>query len=539
MIPAIVLVQAAFAAQVELALDTADLREGQTVGLSLVVHDAEARGVPKLTLPDGLSASFESQSQQNIIVNFKASRSVTYRYALTALKAGDYTLGPLTIDTSAGPLTVPATPVKVGAREASGAGLDQVLADYAEGAVYVGQIVMVHLRFATDKTLVNGGWSPPQPNGFTPDPNVDPLTTTAHLQQDGKPLTASDFYLALRASKPGKQVIPGGVLQAQFAVSRRRHQDPFGGGLPLFSDIAGFTDVRTDVFSAPPHEVDVKPVPEQGRPATYTGLVGQFTIQVDPSSTDVGVGQTVTLDVTVAGNGALAGVNLPPLSGDGFTVYDDKPDVKTQLTDGKYAATATFKRAIVPDRPGDLALPPVELSWFDPAAGSFRTERSAPLTLHVTGTASSTQISSYAGNNPTPKPVDALGEDILPIRATATVGAPLPGTWALGFLVPGLGLLAAQLAPLVKLPRRAAPVDRRVRWEELPTAPEARSAALDRIFREEAARRLGMSAEALHREDAAKLGADADGIYKELEALRYGGRGTAPEARIRAFVEGG
>jgi hypothetical protein len=327
--------------------------------------------------------------------------------------------------------------------------------------------------------------------------------------------------------------MPGGVIQAQYAVTRKRGGR--SGELPLFQDLPGFTDVRTEVFSAAPKEVEVKALPDAGRPASFTGLVGQFTMKATPSATEVGVGQTVTVDVEVEGDGALGGVSLPPLQGDGFTVYDDKPAVEAQIVDGKYRARATFKRAIVPDRPGDLSLPPVELAWFDPVEGRYRTGASAPITLKVTGAASQTEIASFAKS--APKPVDALGEDILPVRATARISAPLPGQAAWGLLLPGLLLLSAQLLPRLKRAPKA-PVEARLRWEDLPIEHDARLGALDRLFREEAARRLSLVPAALHREDVAKLGPEAEGIYRELEALRYGGRGEAPEARIRAFVEG-
>lgn len=527
------LVAAALAAQAQLVLETADIHEGQTVGLNLVVRDAEARGVPRLTAPDGLTLAFEGQSQQHMINNFKASSSTTYRYALTATKAGDYTLGPWSVESSAGSLKVDAVQLKVGSRESTTSAVDQVVAEIGADTAWVGQVLMLHLRFVTDKTLVSGRWSPPDPQGFTAEPSVQPLPTEARLSQDGKQLNVQELFYTLRAARPGRQVIPGGVIQAQFAVSRKRSTR--NGDLPIFQDLPGFTDVRTEVFSAKPKEIEVKALPEAGRPKSFTGLVGQFTMTASPSVNEVGVGQTVTVDIEVVGDGALGGVNLPPLTGDGFAIYDDKPLVEAQIVDGRYRARALFKRAIVPDRPGDLTLPPIELSWFDPVAGAYHTEASPPITLKVTGASTQTEIASFATS--APKPVDALGEDILPVRANARVSAALPGTASWAMLLPGVLLLAAQVLPKLKRTPRAA-VEARMRWEDLPQEPDARLAALDRMFREEAARRLSMAPAALHREDAAKLGPECEAIYKELDTLRYGGRGTAPEARIRTFVEG-
>lgn len=523
----------ALAAQVDLALDTPDVREGQTVGLSLTVHDADARGIPQVPVPDGLSASFESQSQQHVILNFKASKSTTYRYALTALKAGKYSIGPVRVPSSAGELSSDVLRVEVGARPTGDGGLDELVAELGSRSLWVGQVVMLHLRFATSRALVNGEWHPPEVEGLTAEPSVQPLAARARIEQDGKPVSVEELYYPLRLGKAGARVLPGAVLQAQFAVARRRGGSR--GDLPIFQDIPGFTDVRTETFSAAPRPIEIKPLPEAGRPASFTGLVGDFRLSMTPSATTVGVGQTVTLELKVEGDGALGGVSLPPLQGEGFTVYDDKPAVEAAIVDGRYQASATFKRAIVPDRPGELLLPPFELSWFDPEAGDWRSGRTEALRLEVTGEARTTEVASFS--DAAARPVDRLGEDILPIHATAPVSAPLPPHLAWLLLAPGGLWLAAQGLPRVRLPRRAKVAVEG--WAPLPPEPEARLAEIDRRFRVAAAGRVGCSPEALRRDQAASLGTEAEALYKELEVLRYRhGEGDLPEARVRAFVEG-
>lgn len=523
----------AFAAKAELQLDTTEVREGQTVTLTLVVADATVRGVPRFTAPDGLDVSYQGQSQQRVIINFNSSLTTHYRYALGALRQGTYAIGPVTVQTDQGAIEAPAVRLDVTARPPGGD--DGLVAEIDTREAWVGQVLVYHLRFRTEKALVQGRWTPPDPGGLTAEPSVEPLSTEYELLEGGERVSVQELHYPLRATAAGRHTIPGAVLQAQFAVPKERRRRP-GHLDSIFRDLPGFSDVRSEVFSAPPTEVEVRPLPDAGRPPGFGGLVGRFTVTATASSAEVDVGDTVTVEVVVEGDGPLAGVGLPPLTADGFRVYDDQPAVESRLTDGRYRARAVFRRAIVPQRPGELTVPPIELSWFDPVEGRYVVESTEPLVLQVGGQAGNAAVASFAEART--RGVDALGEDILPVRTDTRVSAPLPAALAWVLVLPGAALLGAQAIGAMRA--RRVPKAAVYTFADLPSDPEGRLAGLERIFRERAARRLGVSVDGLHRDEVARLGPDAEALYRELEALRYGGaRGELPEARVRAFVEGG
>lgn len=520
----------ALAGQVALHLDSPDVREGQTVGLTLTVTDASPRGVPDLDLASGLSATFAGQSQAREMVNFKTSVSTIFHYELSALARGHYTLGPVSVNTSAGTLVAPPVLLDVGARPEAGT-LDALVGDLGAGAVYVGQVVVYHLRFTTANHVVSGRWAPPDADGFMAEPSVDPLTSEYPMTDGGKSVSVEELFFPLRATKVGSTTIPGGVFQAQFAVSRSRR----GGRPDLFRDIPGFSDVRSENYSSAPIAVDINAVPTAGRPSDYDGLVGHFSVETKASAADVKVGDTVTIEVTVTGNGSLSSAKLPPLTGQGFRVYDDQPAVEARIADGKYASVATFKRAIVPESPGDLSVPAAALSWFDPETRSFVSAASEPLLLHVSGAAGNADVTSFG--DAAPHGVDPLGEDILPVRTEARLSAPITGQRAWMLQVPGALLVVAGLVRRFR-PRRVATV-KAYGFSDLPTEPEARIAGLERILREAAAQKLSLSSEGLTVDDLAPLGADAVRVYKQLVAMRYGkDSGQLPESDVRALVAG-
>lgn len=527
-------VAAAWAAQVAIDVDTREVREGQTVGFTLTVVDATTRGPPQLELPDGLQASFQGQSQSRTIINFQSTTTTTFRYALTALRRGAYTLGPFTVATSEGALRTDVVTIEVGARTSGGS--ETLVADVPVEQAYVGQVVVYHLRFQTDKALVHGRWSPPQAEGFTVEPSVEPVTAEYQIEQDGRPVSVEELFYPLRASAPGERTIPGGVLQAGFAVARSRTRGQPG----VFGDFERFGDVRTEVFSAPSRPLRVVPLPDEGRPADFSGLVGHFEVTATASATDVQVGDTVTLEVVVRGDGPLAGFALPPLPGDGFRVYDDQPAAEAKLVDGAYVASATFKRAIVPQVPGRLTLPGVEVAYFDPTAGRYVTASTEPLELVVGGAATAAQVASFSGERTST--VDELGEDILPVRTAASVTRPWDVSWALALVAPGLLALCAEAlrGGAIRWRRRGPTVEALPTLEALPTDPEQRLSALEQALRAHVAARLGVPAPAVRRDDLQRLGAGAEAAeqaWRALENARYGGAAGAPEPLVRAALE--
>ncbi|MFN7147627.1 MAG: BatD family protein, partial [Myxococcota bacterium] len=362
-----------------------------------------------------------------------------------------------------------------------------LVATLGTDVAWVGQVLVYDLRFQTDERVVNGRWSPPDAPGFAVEPSVEPVTAEYTLQQDGKPLSVMELHYPIRASAAGKWTIPAGVLQAQFAVTdTRSRRSPAN----FIDGIGPFGNVRTEVYSSKPIDVEVRELPTEGRPADATGLVGQFAIEAKASETEVRVGDTVTVEVTVTGDAPLAGFSLPPLAGDGFRVYDDQPVVEARIEDGRYQARATFKRAIVPVAPGNVAVPPIELAYFDPAAEAWARASTAPIELKVGGEASLPNVIAEGGNA-APRGVDATGEDILPIRTDPSLSTPPPRALAAVLLAPGGLALLFQAARSLGRRRKIEEAERPLGFGDPPADPDARLAALERIFRERVAARLG------------------------------------------------
>ncbi len=541
----------AFAAQVSLRADTDSFGEGQSIGLALTVTDTSVRGgVPSFSVPEGLTAAFESQQQQQLMQNFNLTTSTMYRYTLTALRAGDFVIPAFEVVTAAGRLTTTPLALHVEARGASTSGVNELTGELSDVAQWVGQTLVYHLRFATDRQLANGNWVPPEGKGFALESGIEPVSTNYTVGQGDKRVAVQDLYLPLRFTEPGAFKVPGGALQAQFAVERSRRRR--GQMEQLFPDLGMFTDVRSEMFSAPSIPVSLKPPPKDGRPADYSGLIGHFSLtsgvtgSANKPPAEVKVGDTVTLSLELTGDSPVTGLKLPPLSGDGFRVYDDQPVTTGVIREGKLYTSSSFKRAVVPERPGPLTIPPVSISTFDPTAGQYVVLSSEPVSLAVVGAAATANVASFSAGPAAAAPVEPTDE-LLPVRPSPALAPPWPGRWALLLLLPG-ALLSAVLGPRLLLARRPARVKQsRLGFADLPLDVHDRLSGLEQIFREAVAPRLGMGAAAVHGEDLANLGvhaAEAEVVYRLIERARYAGGSSSAaeqvrtlEAALRDFVE--
>ena len=122
-----------------------------------------------------------------------------------------------------------------------------------------------------------------------------------------------------------------------------------------------------------PLVIHVHDLPQAGRPAGFSGAIGQFTVSGDASPTTVNVGDPVYLDFTISGNGNFDSVRAPALGLDpAWKSY--VPSSKMNYQDqARTEGTKIFQQAIIPNKNGTLPLPAANFSYFDPTAKKYVT----------------------------------------------------------------------------------------------------------------------------------------------------------------------
>jgi hypothetical protein len=127
-------------------------------------------------------------------------------------------------------------------------------------------------------------------------------------------------------------------------------------------------------------QVDVQPLPTQGRPNSFSGGVGDFDVVSAVDKVEVPANQAVTLTVKVEGRGNVEAIAEPKAKWpSNVELYDTKGAVKS----GKGVGQKTFEFLLIPRQPGPLELPSLEFTYFDPKKSEYVTKKTDPIKINV------------------------------------------------------------------------------------------------------------------------------------------------------------
>lgn len=198
------------------------------------------------------------------------------------------------------------------------------------------------------------------------------------VTENGQRYSRFRFPARITVSKPGPLELEPLVVAASLETGTQR-------------DRFGFRSSKYDIFRAQDvaRRLVVRPLPQQGRPASFENAIGSsFSIEVQASSTVVQVGDPIELNIKVRGDGPMEGLSLPTLTGpEGlpeslFGVLDTSAVGTIDASDNSktFEVTARVKSAEARE------IPPISFSYFDPQTGTYGTARSRPIALSVQGT---------------------------------------------------------------------------------------------------------------------------------------------------------
>jgi hypothetical protein len=141
--------------------------------------------------------------------------------------------------------------------------------------------------------------------------------------------------------------------------------------------------------ASPARTLPVRDVPTTGRPANFTGAVGTFAVEARVDSQTVQSGDALTYHVFVTGDGNVKSMKPPVLSlPPGIKEYAPKESAEQTPNPVDYQVRKEFAFILVPEEdvkgPTAMTLPPVEVPYYDPAAGTFQIARSSPVPITVT-----------------------------------------------------------------------------------------------------------------------------------------------------------
>ncbi|WP_296317067.1 BatD family protein [Winogradskyella sp. UBA3174] len=130
--------------------------------------------------------------------------------------------------------------------------------------------------------------------------------------------------------------------------------------------------------------INVKPLPEQGKPSDFTGAVGNFNFKVTTTKTALDATESLQAKIEVSGKGNLNLFELPKLTTpSSLEVYEPehKENVRTNLGGMQGAISDTY--TIVPQFKGKYPIPSVSFSYFDLKTESYKRVTSDEIVIDV------------------------------------------------------------------------------------------------------------------------------------------------------------
>lgn len=458
-------------------------------------------GEPALPKVDGLTFRPVEQASSFQSVNGAVTSTVRHVYQVTASRAGIYTIPAIQFRGGrTTPLVLEVVPTRPGARGAQrlpgaslppppiGAASAQPGASSAEPTggrdafvrmsvpkqqLYVGELMPVGFKayFRSDIGVNLDGPPAIESDAFT----ISNLTHTPVQSQElirGIPYTVLSWSSGLVPVRDGSFSLTFQLpvtLQIQERVTTDQWPDlaemlAEGGLDSSFLNDSGFKSLlggvvdRPMTLKAPATTISVLSLPMAGRPAGFSGAIGSFDVRSQATSAKAAQGDPLTVTLSVEGEGNFDRVSSSEMPSDAvWKTYRPSVTFSPQDSVG-LRGTKKFDQTVVPLQPGDLRVPSLEFSYFDPKLRDYVTRRTAPIAVEVTpGQGVAARATVMAGTSGT-SAANGVQSPVTPAPVMVSVGRFVPSLrpiiqqpWFLA--VPGIPL-AVMAGGLLYLRRR-------------------------------------------------------------------------------------
>ncbi|MEX1383763.1 BatD family protein [Lutibacter sp.] len=326
-----------------------------------------------------------SSSVNQSWINGKASYAQSYIYILEPKKEGEFLIAPAEIEYN--DQIVKSNAIKITVVDAVEIPKDpnnpefiaqqniHLVAEVSNLNPYVGEgIYVVYKLFVSENISVND-WrvsESPQYNGFW---NQDIEVKDINVKK-GK-YNGEDYrYIVLKRAvlipqRDGKLKIEPIKMDFSVGIPTGRG-DFFGNMITKNINYATASAIRT---------VNVKQLPEQGKPIDFAGAVGEFDFEIKANKNVLKANDAAQLTVKVSGKGNLKLFEIPKIVTPAeLEVYtpEHKEQVTTSLTGLRGTISDIY--TVVPQYKGKYKIPEVAFSYFNPTEEKYITI-TAPATI--------------------------------------------------------------------------------------------------------------------------------------------------------------
>ena len=374
-----------------------------------------------------------NQSTSMTSINGNTTVSTAFSYILMGTKIGQFTIGPATATVSGKRFTtsqirmdvVKGQPVQQNTQGQNGQGNDIAVGKPEElskslflkavvdkGSVSQGQQLILSFRlyrrvnidqFQVDKAPdLNGFWSE--------EVNAKQQKQWRREMYKGVPYDVVDIkQYILFPEHSGDLTIDPFVMTfvVQQAIPARSAMEQLFGG--------SYKEVKYQAKSQP-LVVHVRPLPDAGKPDSFTGAVGSFSIDASIDKTALKTNEALNYKVMVKGSGNIKllktlSTNFPA----DFEKYDPKiSDTVTESENG-VSGTRFYNYLLIPRHQGDFTIEPLKFSYYNPATGRYSTLTTKAFHIKVNRGTNESNVTAFSSDK---QDIKMLDKDIRYIKDT-------------------------------------------------------------------------------------------------------------------------
>ncbi len=363
---------------------------GEPFRFQIQVSGSETPEQPDLSGLGGFKVSFSgggANSRRSVrIINGQRSENVQLgyllNYELRATREGRLTIPAIAVKAEG--KTATTQPLVIVAQKPSETENFKLRLSVSKERAYVGEQILLEavFYFARGNEIDRSGGIqlslPVEDNPAFDLHDLDGGQDRGPEQLEGKNFQTSRVRKVLVPTRAGSFPLEPATLSFRSGDGFEIVRDFFGNRVrrPKFKNIA---------IPSNPLNLVVAPLPREGQPAGFAGHVGEYSVSVQASPSEVNVGDPITLNIALSGPPLLDPVELPPLHEQKSLTADFK--VPAEIEDGTVNGNfKVFTQTIRALRDDVKAIPPLELAYFDSAKGRYEVARSQAIPLVVRAT---------------------------------------------------------------------------------------------------------------------------------------------------------
>ncbi|WP_235207206.1 BatD family protein [Pedobacter sp. V48] len=375
-----------------------------------------------------------NQSSSYSSINGNTTASMSISYDLVGVKEGEYFIGPALVVVNGKQVKSNSVKIKVVKGKAVPQGNQRNAAPQgdkvAEGNstdiskrlflravanktnVYIGEQFSVSYKLYTNIDLVDNALDKlPDFNGFW---SQEIKNNSQNVQWEIETYNGEKYHVAtlkqiiLFPERFGKLTLD--PLAMTFVVRQAApSNDPieqfFGGS---------YKDTKYKIKSTP-ITINVKPLPEAGKPEGFNGAVGNFSIGANLDKSSVKANEALNYTLKVTGSGNLKLLKAPELTLPAdIEKYDPKVNDDIKETMGGVSGSREYSFLLIPRHEGNYTIEPLKFSYFNPVTGRYVSLTSGSFPIKVAKGDPGSNVTAYATGGQ--QDVKMLAKDIAYIK---------------------------------------------------------------------------------------------------------------------------